>query len=81
MSGETVEIERDDLKKIYGIGPVIERKLGELDIITYRQIALLSPEEIVIVSEHINYFPGRIERDRWLESARELHQEKYGEDV
>ncbi len=81
MNGEAVDIERDDLKKIYGIGPVIERKLAELDIITYRQIALLSPEEITIVSEHINYFPGRIERDGWLESARELHQDKYGEDI
>ena len=80
-NGETVEIERDDLKKIYGIGPVIERKLGELDITTYRQIALLSPEEIAIVNDHINYFSGRIERDGWLESARELHEEKYGEPI
>lgn len=81
MNGEAIEIERDDLKKIYGIGPVIEGKLAELDIVTYRQIALLSPEEIAIVSEHINYFSGRIERDGWLESARELHQAKYGEDI
>lgn len=80
-NGETVEVERDDLKKIYGIGPVIERKLGELDITTYRQIALLSPEEIEIVNDHINYFSGRIERDGWLESARELHEKKYGEPI
>ncbi len=71
--------ERDDLKKIYGIGPVIERKLAVLDIVSYRQIALLTEEEMVIVSDHINYFPGRIERDGWLESARDLHLDKYGE--
>ena len=72
---------RDDLKKIYGIGPVIEGKLAELEITTYRQIAELSDAEISVVSDYINYFPGRIERDQWLESARELHREKYGEEL
>ena len=73
--------ERDDLKKIHGIGPVIERKLAELDITTYRQIAELTEPEMSVVSDYINYFPGRIERDGWLESARDLHREKYGEEV
>lgn len=72
---------RDNLKKIYGIGPVIERKLGELDITTYRQIAMLTDEEKEIVSDYINYFPGRIDRDGWTESARELHLKKYGEEL
>lgn len=73
--------QRDDLKRIFGIGPVIENKLAELDITTYRQIAMLTAEDMEVVSEHINYFPGRIERDGWLESARMLHQEKYGEEL
>ncbi len=73
--------ERDDLKKIYGIGPFIERKLAEIDVTTYRQIASMSEADIVRVSEYINYFPGRIERDGWLESARQLHQAKYGEEL
>ncbi|MDZ4699864.1 MAG: hypothetical protein SH809_09185 [Rhodothermales bacterium] len=70
---------RDDLKKIYGIGPVIERRLGEIEITTYRQIAHLTEAEIERIGEHLNYFPGRIERDGWLDSARRLHQDKYGE--
>ncbi len=73
--------ERDDLKKIFGIGPVIEHKLAQIDITTYRQIVMLSEEELDIVSEHINYFHGRIERDGWLESARALHLGKYGEEI
>ncbi len=72
---------RDNLKKIYGIGPVIERKLAELDITTYRQIAMLTDDEKEIVSDYINYFPGRIDRDQWTESARELYKDKYGEEL
>ncbi len=72
---------RDDLKKIYGIGPVIERRLAEIEITTYRQIARLTQAEIERIGEHLNYFPGRIERDGWLDSARRLHQDKYGEAI
>ncbi len=72
---------RDDLKKIYGIGPVIERKLNELEITTYRQIAMLSEADKEVVGEYINYFAGRIDRDQWLESARELHRAKYGVEI
>ncbi|MEZ4698858.1 MAG: hypothetical protein R2834_00900 [Rhodothermales bacterium] len=73
--------ERDDLKKIFGIGPYIERRLAEIEITTYRQIAQLSEIEMERVGEHLNYFPGRIQRDGWTESARRLHQEKYGESI
>lgn len=73
--------ERDDLKLIFGIGPFIERKLAEIDITTYKQIADLSEEDIIRVGEYLNYFPGRIERDNWLSSAKELHMDKYGEKI
>lgn len=72
---------RDDLKKIYGIGPVIERRLAEIEITTYRQIAHLTQAEIDRIGDHLNYFPGRIERDGWMDSARRLHQDKYGEAI
>lgn len=73
--------DRDDLKLIFGIGPFIERKLAEIDIVTYKQIANLTEEDIERVGEYLNYFPGRIERDNWLSSARELHEDKYGEKI
>lgn len=73
--------DRDDLTLIHGIGPVIERKLAELNITTYRQIANLTPEEIQRISRFLDYFPGRIERDGWITSARELHRRKYGEEI
>ena len=64
--------EKDDLKKIKGIGPFIEEKLNKLGIFTFKQIANLNAEDEVKVSEAIGSFPGRIKRDTWVEQARSL---------
>lgn len=61
----------DDLKKISGVGPVIEEKLHKLDITSFSQIAAFTPEEIADVDEKLN-FKGRIERDDWLSQAKIL---------
>ncbi|MEE9141518.1 MAG: hypothetical protein V3U59_02300 [Gammaproteobacteria bacterium] len=72
---------RDDLKKIYGIGPVLERKLNGLGITTFRQLAVLDDDEIERVAESIDSFPDRIYRDGWIDAARQQHLQKYGEHV
>lgn len=64
--------EADDLTKISGIGGWINEKLNALDIFTYRQIGNFTKEDIVAVTEAIEFFPGRIERDEWIFQAREL---------
>lgn len=61
----------DDLKKISGVGPVLEGKLNSLGIYHYSQIAAFTAEEIAQVDEVLN-FKGRIERDNWLEQAAKL---------
>ena len=61
----------DDLKKISGVGPVLEKKLNGLGITTYAQIAAFSAEDIAKVDEALS-FKGRIERDDWLSQAAEL---------
>ena len=61
----------DDLKRISGVGPVLEKKLNEIGITTYKQIAGFSTEEIAQVDNALN-FKGRIERDNWLDQAAEL---------
>ena len=63
--------EADDLKKILGIGPVLEEKLNEMGIFHYSQIAEFSDADIANVNAHLN-FPGRIERDEWIPQAKEL---------
>jgi small subunit ribosomal protein S2 len=65
------EGEADDLKKISGVGPVLEGKLNELGITKFAQIAAFTAEDIVKVDDVLN-FKGRIERDNWLEQAAEL---------
>ncbi|MEM9530122.1 MAG: 50S ribosomal protein L21 [Pseudomonadota bacterium] len=67
--------EADDLQRISGVGPVLERKLNALGIYHYRQIAAFTEEEIAQVDEVLN-FKGRIERDNWLAQAAELDQGK-----
>ena len=43
-----------------------------LDIYTFKQISNFTKEDVHIVTEAIEYFPGRIERDEWILQAREL---------
>ena len=63
--------EPDDLKKISGIGPVIEKKLNEMGIYHFSQIADFGERDIELVNNAID-FPGRIERDEWLDQAKTL---------
>lgn len=65
------EGEPDDLKRISGIGPGIERTLHELGIFHFRQIAAFTPENVAWVDRHLR-FKGRIEREDWIGQARRL---------
>ena len=68
----------DDLKRIRGIGPVLERTLNRLGIATFAQIGRFSAEDIERVGTALNVFRRRIERDDWIGGAREQYREKYG---
>lgn len=71
--------QRDDLKKIHGIGPVIERALNKMGTYTYIQIARWTPNDIAKVARKLETVPERIKRDNWIASAKKQHREKYGE--
>lgn len=62
----------DDLKRITGIGPGLEKKLKQEGIVSYRQIAQLSPADIQRLEATIIKFPGRILRDNWIGQAKTL---------
>lgn len=68
----------DDLTVIKGIGPVLEAKLKQLGVRTYRQIAAWTERDVEDVSKALGSFPQRIERDGWIDGAREQHRRKYG---
>ncbi|GAB4014567.1 hypothetical protein GCM10028808_37410 [Spirosoma migulaei] len=76
--GRAAASEADDLKDIVGIGPFLERKLHSLGIYTFRQVANFTKEDIDKVNEIIEFFPGRIERDNWVEQSKEFYDRKYG---
>ncbi len=68
----------DDLQRIRGIGPVLERTLHGFGIYRYAQIASWTREDIQTMSERLPGFRNRIVRDRWTTAARRLHIAKYG---
>jgi len=68
--------DRDDLKQINGIGPFIEEKLNDLGIYTFEQISQLDDELIETLTNGIEFFPGRIERDDWVGQADRLFYTK-----
>ncbi len=61
--------EKDDLKKIEGIGPFIEAKLNDVGIYTFEQVSMLDGELISLITDAIQFFPGRIEKDDWMGQA------------
>lgn len=76
-----VPANRDNLKDIRGIGPVIEKKLNALGVFYFRQIASWSKQDVETFSHRLNQFKDRIEREGWVASAREEHLRKYGEQI
>ena len=61
---------------IQGIGPFIEKKLNDIGIYTYRQISSFDDHLIERVTDAIEFFPGRIQRDNWVGQAHKLYKDK-----
>ena len=61
----------DDLKKLSGVGPVLETKLNDAGITSYAQIAAWKAKDIEEFDEKLS-FKGRIEREGWVDQAKKL---------
>jgi predicted flap endonuclease-1-like 5' DNA nuclease len=68
--------QKDDLKLINGVGPFIEKKLNNLGIYTFEQISQFDDELSNTVTDAIEFFSGRIQRDDWVGQATNLNGEK-----
>ena len=75
----TSNSEFDDLKLIFGIGPVLEKRLHEYGVKWFKQLAQWSKEDILAFETHLPEFQNRVERDKWVAGAKEEHFKKYGE--
>jgi predicted flap endonuclease-1-like 5' DNA nuclease/FtsZ-binding cell division protein ZapB len=63
---------RDNLRRIKGIGPAIEKTLNELGIFRYAQVASLTSYDVVRIGNRLKGSHSRIERENWIDQAREL---------
>ena len=61
----------DDLKLIQGIGRQNEERLHQLGVWHFDQIAAWTPDNVKWVGAWLA-FPGRIDRERWVEQAMHL---------
>lgn len=62
----------DDLKRIKGVGPKLEKTLHGMGIYHFDQIAAWGPKELDWVDDNLEGFKGRASRDEWVEQARTL---------
>ena len=72
-------LEKDDLTKIVGIGPFIEKKLNEIGVYTYEDISEWDENQIEQITQDIRYIPGRIQKDDWVGQAQRLLNAKRSE--
>src|ERR1700756_5233766 len=63
----------DDLKKLAGVSPTIEKRLNDLGVFHFWQIAALGGDDAHKIGEEIG-LPGRIEG--WIAQAKEFTAEK-----
>ncbi len=62
---------KDDLKRIAGIGPVMETDLNKAGIVTYKQLAALSEKDIEDLAKEIGKTPAIIKKE-WFGEAKKL---------
>lgn len=60
----------DDLKKIEGIGPALEKLCHELGIFHFDQIAKWGEAEVTWMDGNLKGFKGRVTRDKWVAQAK-----------
>ena len=74
----TLQVVKDDLQRIKGVGPAIERTLHDLGIFSFDQIARISEYDINRIAERLKGFRSRIYREDWIGQARTLHDLRGG---
>lgn len=64
--------EKDDLKKIDGIGMFVEQRLNQLEIYTYKQVSQFDEAFIAKLGAALGFSEQTIGRDEWVKQARKL---------
>lgn len=64
--------EGDDLSRIKGLGPKLQKLLPELGLSTFAQIAALTEADLAELDTKLGAFAGRPAKDNWVEQAKYL---------
>lgn len=65
---------KDDLKRISGVGPVLEDLLNRIGVYYFWQVASWNNDDVQEVDDLLESFKGRITRDEWVPQATILMQ-------
>ena len=63
---------RDDLQRLQGVDPILERTLNRLGIYHFHQIARFEIADVEWLVEHVDGIPAQIIRDSWIADASRL---------
>jgi len=72
LLGSSLKDSPDDLKKLHHVSPAIEKKLNDLGIFHYWQLAGLGPDAAHTIGEEVG-LPARVEG--WIAQSKELTAE------
>ncbi len=64
--------DKDSLRLIFGVGPMLEDLLNIHGIFYFWQIAAWSDRDIEMMDTRLDTFKGRIVRDNWVNQAKQL---------
>lgn len=76
---DTLDLTRDDLARIRGIGAAGQKRLNEEGITRYADIVGMTPEEEAALETKLGADEGYIEQERWREQAALLADGKADE--
>ncbi len=62
----------DDLKLIWGVGPEIEKLLNQNGIYHFDQVSAWTKADLTWLDTMSKAFEGRVEREKWVEQAKNL---------
>lgn len=65
----------DDLKRIKGVGPKLEKLCNSMGFYHFEQIANWTASDVAWVDENLEGFKGRVSRDEWVKQAKTLAAE------
>ena len=68
--GEATVEDKEDLKRIKGVGPKLESVLNSIGIFTFAQVSKMTEKEYQLVDNLLTTFKGRGKRDDWAKQAK-----------